>query len=124
MSSDYSNSYSITTNTHAGAICDAHQFDQYEDCSDAGRCLTDFPYNGESNSPYCESLKVTSISGELDNGVCTCKATVSSDDGLYTETKSVWSSECIENLYVYDIGPDGDGTGTQPSLLLPCSFTG
>ena len=66
MSSDYSNSYSITTNTHAGAICDAHQFDQYEDCSDAGRCLTDFPYNGESNSPYCESLKVTSISGELD----------------------------------------------------------
>ncbi len=108
MSSWYANSWTIASNTHAGAICDAHQFDRYDDCSTEGWC-------------YCSSLKVTAITGELDaeSGVCTCSATVTSDDQEYIETKAVWSSECIENLYLYDL----DGFDPQ-SVLLPCSFTG
>lgn len=119
MSSWWANSWTVASNTHAGAICDAHQFDRYDDCSTPGWCLEDYPDDDGSISPYCRSLKVTAITGELLNGVCTCSATVTSDDQLYIETKPVWSSECIENLYLYDL----DGFDPQ-SVGLPCSFTG
>jgi hypothetical protein len=72
-----------SSNTHAGAICDAHQFDRYDDCSTPGWCLDVYPDDGGSISPYRRSLKVTAITGELLNGVCTCSATVTSDDQLY-----------------------------------------
>mmetsp|Transcript_6318 Transcript_6318/g.10301 ORF Transcript_6318/g.10301 Transcript_6318/m.10301 type:complete len:110 (-) Transcript_6318:66-395(-) len=108
-----SDSWKIASNTHAGAICDAHNFGA---CNHRGKdwCANEFPHD-----TYCQSLGTISISGTLDTkGVCTCHATVGAT------TKDVWSSECIENLYMYDHGPFGNGNGTHPAVALPCSFTG
>jgi len=112
IASFLSDSWNIASNNHAGSICDAHNFGECGDGKDW--CAHEFPDN-----TYCESLGPVSISGTLNtDGVCTCHATVGAT------TKDVWSSECIENLYMYDHGPHGNGNGTQPAVALPCSFTG
>lgn len=118
LSSFWANSWTISTNTHAGAICDAHNFGACGNGDDW--CAVDFP-----SVNYCESLGPVSISGTLDaDGVCTCHATIwgSATLGIPAAKKDVWSSECIENLYVYNHGPNG--AGELPYLGLPCSFTG
>ena len=107
----WANGRSIAKNTHAGAICGAHHFGP---CGDKeGWCTDEFPKDS-----YCASLGAISITGTLnaDSGVCTCHATV----GPWK--KDVWSSECIENLYDWSLGPDGNGG--EKSMGLPCSFTG
>ena len=111
IASFMSDSRMISSNTHDGAICNAHNFGT---CG-KGRdwCTSDFPHGD-----YCESLGTVSISGTLTDGVCTCHATVG------TTTKDVWSSKCIENLYMYYHGPHGNGNGTLPAVALPCFFTG
>lgn len=112
ISSFMADSWNIASNTHSGALCDAHNFGACGTRKDW--CANEFPHNS-----YCASLGPVSISGTLDTkGVCTCHATVGET------TKDVWSSECIENLYMYYHGPDGNGNGTQPAVALPCSFTG
>lgn len=104
------NTHSVARDTHAGgAICGAHHFGP---CGEEENwCTAEFP-----NDTYCASLGSIYISGTLnaESGVCTCHATVGS-----SWTKDVWSSECVENLYNWGLGPGG-----EKSMGLPCSFTG
>lgn len=121
LSSFWANSWTVSSNTHAGAICDAHNFGKCGDGDDW--CADAFP-----GVDYCGSLGTVSISGTLDvDGVCTCHAKIMGNAtlGIPETEKEVWSSKCIENLYVYNHGPDGtEGRNGLPYLGLPCSFTG
>ncbi len=63
---------------------------------------------------FCDAEGTISISGAYDNGVCTCYAIIGA------ESTPVWSSECIENLYVWNIGPDGKGTYLAAGYAIVC----